>query len=81
MASSFFANRSFHAEREPEPRTLYDVVDAKQVVATLHESLTACLTVAAARDGVELSTEQIARFVGEMSRNAAQTILLMEISK
>jgi len=61
--------------------TLYDVVSPDAVVATLHESLTACLTTAAARDGVVLSTEQIARFVGEMSRNAAQTILLMEISK
>ena len=73
------AGRSLHAERDL--RTLYDVVSPADVVTTLHESLTACLTVAAARDGVELSTEQIARFVGEMSRNAAQTILLMEISR
>lgn len=77
------------AEREPrhvtlvpkveETRTLFDVVDPAAVVATLRESLTACLTTAAARDGVELSAEQIERFVREMANNSSMAVLLMEI--
>ena len=64
---------------ETEMATLYDVVDVKEVVTTLRESLRACLIAASQRDGVGLSLEQIERFVRECANNAAQTLMLMEI--
>lgn len=69
------------AAHDVEFASLFDVVDPKLVVSTLRESLTACLTAACQRDGIELSAEQINRFAAECSRNAAQAILGLELSK
>lgn len=62
-----------------EPRTLFDVIDAKSVVTTLELSIAVCLTAAAERDGITLSPEQIQRFAKEAARNSAQTVLALEI--
>jgi hypothetical protein len=59
--------------------TLYDVVDAKAVVATLRESIRACLISASERDSVNLTLEQIERFARECANNAAQTLMLMPV--
>ncbi len=63
----------------PRETYLADLVPSCTVVSTLRESLTACLTTAAARDGIQLTTEQIATFVREMANNAAQAVLLMDV--